>query len=435
MHYRFEIISPEEHNAFNNTHPQGNFQQSVAMGRRRLSDGIEVTYLGVRDGESLVASALFELYRSRLSTYAKIHDGPLVDFHDTELVTFFMNELKAYARKAGAAQLEITPEKPYAVRDTNGCLLPEPATQKPWPSGVPVDAPHGTDDQSIKTLKALGFEHGGLTTGYGAVARWRYLKDLTGIADEQALLASYLKNTKRNVRIAHESGVCVERIGRDSLKTFHSICEFSCEKQGFQNRPLAYFESIFDAFGEAAEFIVAFIDTRAYLASWEEKRDEFQADIERFERSLESSRSPERIQKKLADTQKKHEAALKRVDGAQAYLKTYGERIPAAAALFIWHPRECVYLFSGSDPKFAKFYAATAIQHHIMLECLDRGITRYNFYGINGVFDDPDDPGRGLLEFKQGFSGYVEEMLGEFTLPVKPVTFAAKKLAHKILGR
>lgn len=47
----------------------------------------------------------------------------------------------------------------------------------------------------------------------------------------------------------------------------------------------------------------------------------------------------------------------------------------------------------------------------------------------------PDDEGRGVLEFKQGFNGYVEELPGEFVLPVKPVAYAMKQFAHKLLSR
>ena len=32
-------------------------------------------------------------------------------------------------------------------------------------------------------------------------------------------------------------------------------------------------------------------------------------------------------------------------------------------------------------------------------------------------------------------NGYVEEMMGSFTLPVRPVSYAVKQLAHKVLGR
>ena len=324
-----------------------------------------------------------------------------------------------------------TTAKPYRTRNSAGEPLDAEGASL---AGVPAGVETGPDDEGIASITSCGLAHEGFPVGYQAVPRWRYLKDLTGLTDDKALLASYSKNTKRNVRIAHDNGVVVRRIGRDELGLFHDICELSCEKQGFENKPVSYFEQIYDAMGDAAEFNVAFIDTAEHLAIWEKKRDAFAADIAKLEKSLETARTPEKVERKLADVRKKHEAALRRIETAHEY-ETVGAHIPAAAALFIWHPRECVYLFSGSDATYAKFYAATAIQHHVMGECIERGCTRYNFYGINGVFDDPNDPGRGLLEFKQGFEGYVEELMGYFEMPVRPAVYAAKRLAHKLLGR
>ena len=138
----------------------------------------------------------------------------------------------------------------------------------------------------------------------------------------------------------------------------------------------------------------------------------------------------------LADAREKYESSLRRIDDARAALDAHGGtgRIPAAAALFVWHERECVYLFSGSDQSLAAFCAPTLVQHKIMCECVERGCSRYNFYGIDGIFD-PTSPGYGLIEFKQSFNGYIEELLGSFTMPVRPAVLAAKRLAHKILGR
>jgi len=51
------------------------------------------------------------------------------------------------------------------------------------------------------------------------------------------------------------------------------------------------------------------------------------------------------------------------------------------------------------------------------------------------LFDDPNDEGRGVLEFKQGFNGYVEQMVGKFTLPVDKFRFGVSNLAHKLLRR
>lgn len=434
--FTFLELDPQTFDAFSARHPQGNFQQTSAMGTERAERGVDVQYLGVEEAGELVAATQLELHHGGISSsFAQIHDGPLVDFHDRELVEFLFKNIRERAKAAGAAQLEMTPEAPYQIRDTEGRPLPAPGSDEPWPRAVPAGAPAGPDDEAVEVLKGLGFEHAGFNLGYTDVPRWRYVKSLEGIAGEKELIASYTKNTKRNVRIAQTSGVKVERASREDLATFHDICELSCEKQGFDNRELDYFQLLFDTLGENAEFNIAYIDSREYLASWEQKRDEFAAEVERLERSLKTARTPEKVEKKLKDVRSKHGASLKRVETARGYIEEDGERIPAAAALFIWHPRECVYLFSGSDPKYAKFYAATAIQHHMMMECLERGCMQYNFYGINGVFDDPADPGRGLLEFKQGFGGYVQELMGEFTLPVKPALFAAKKLAHKVLGR
>ena len=431
--FRLEEIDARTLDAFNARHPQGNFQQSSRMAEVRRANGVDVTFLGVYEGEGLVAAAALEVHRGRLSTFAQVHDGPLCDFHDAELTAFLFGELKRIARAAGAAQLEVTPEAPYQIRDSDGRELP--AAGEPRPAGVPESAPAGPDTAAFETLLSCGLEHGGFDRTYNAVPRWRYVKDLSGIADEAALLASYAKNTRRNVNIARESFVSVERVGRDRLPEYHRICQLSCEKNGFENRPLAYFESLFDHLGDAAEVNIASIDVRAYLTSCEEKRAAFDERIARLEEQLARPNCSPKVARRLADAREQRDGAVRRIEEARAYLERDGEVVAVAAAMFVWHERECVYLFSGSDPRYAKFCASTAIQHLVMCECLERGVTRYNFYGIDGVFDDPDDPGLGLLRFKQGFGGYVEEMMGEFTLPVRRGAYAAKRLAHKILGR
>lgn len=438
----FEKIKPEEFDAFSAHHPQGNFQQTSRMGLRRETDGIEVAYLGVRENGELLAASQLETHRSKLSTFSVVRNGPLCDFTDEEATKLLLKGICQTAKAAGAAQLSIWPEEPYQVRDSFGKPLPAPDSGEPLPPNVPADAPTAPNDAAISLMKSAGFTHGGFLTGYGTVPRWRYVKDLRGITNEDELLATYTKNTKRDVRIARESFVVVEKIGRNDLQTYHDICQLSCDKQGFENHSVPYFESIYDALGDRADFMIAYIDMPAYLASWEQKRDALKADIDRFEALIEEAQNPsggqfrstKKVERQLRDAREKYESALRRIEGAKAGIEASGERVPAAASLFVWHKRECVYLFSGSDQRYALFCAATAIQHSIMLECIKRGIGRYNFYGIDGVFGDKNDPGYGLLEFKQGFGGYVEQMMGEFTYILKPLAYSAKQLVHKVIG-
>ena len=398
----------------------------------RRRSGAEVECLGVVEDGAIVAGAALEIHRSRLSTFAEVHDGPLCDLADEELARFFFSELAARAKAAGAAQLSITPELPYRVRDGFGRELP-PAGE--LPAGVPANARRDAASAEFALIEGAGFIHSGFDRDYNAIPRWRYVKDLSGIGGEQELLASYSKNTRRDIRIAESSFITVSRAERADMADFHAICQLSSDKQGFDNRPLAYFELLFDCMGDSADFMIARMDTAAYLASCEEKRSSFAEKVERIEAAIAAGGAPEKNRRRLADAQEQLQGVLKRIDEARALIERDGESAPVAAAMFVRHPRECVYLFSGSNPAYGAFCAPSAIQHRMLADSLARGIRRYNFYGINGVFDDPGDPGRGLLEFKQGFNGYVEEMMGSFTLPVRPLAYAAKQLAHKVLGR
>ena len=60
---------------------------------------------------------------------------------------------------------------------------------------------------------------------------------------------------------------------------------------------------------------------------------------------------------------------------------------------------------------------------------VDQGIV------IDGVFDDPNSEGRGVLEFKQGFNGYVEELPGEFMRVLRPAIYRLEQFVHTVRSR
>ena len=447
----FTEISPQDLDSFSASLPQGNFQQTSQMAAMRRSQGTQVEILAVKREGTVVAACVLETYHSRLSTFSVVHNGPLLDYHDEELVTFFFTQLQQRARQNGASQLEIIPETIYNLHNSDGSLMGDGFSAASHDAGDDVPAAgHDAGDGSsrpaispvafarepeIATLEKLGFKHSGFTVGYTTVPRWRYLKDLSAIADEKALLASYSKNTRRNVKIAAKSGVTVRAIGRDELPIFHHLCELASEKQGFDNRPLEYFQALYDNLGDKAQFMLATLDLKYYLEQWEAKKQKAETEIARLQASLATSRYPESVHKKIATAQKTLTACENRIARAHEYIEQDGTTVDISAAMFVWHPRQAFYLFSGSDEKYAKFYGPTALQHWVMTESLKRGLMSYNFYGIDGVFDDPNSQGHGVLEFKQGFQGYVAEMTGQFSVVLRPVTYAMKQIAHHLLGR
>ena len=415
--FSFETVSEDAFDAFGATHPQGNFQQTSAAGRLRRMSGIDTAYLAVVENSRIAAAALVETRRSRMSTFCMINDGPLCDWDDAELTAFLMDGLASYARSQGADHLTMTPERPYLLRDSHGA---------PMDGGAP-------DDALVESLTGMRFAHEGFTRGYTAVPRWRYVKDLAGIADEKALLASYDKRTQWSVKRAASMGVHVDELGADELDVFAEIERQTAQRRGFAYRGADYFRDFKAAYGDRAHFMVARIHIGEYVADIEAKRAGL-ADLVESLQAKHDAHPTTKTQRRLAEERRNLEAAESRLAAAAEYAGD-GDVLPAAASLFVEHPREVVYLFSGSVERYKPFYASALLQHRAMADlCLARGVERYNFYGISGVFDDPDDEGRGVLEFKQGFDGYVEELPGEFTLPVRPLVYGAKRMVHRALG-
>ncbi|MEE1296384.1 MAG: aminoacyltransferase [Bifidobacterium sp.] len=421
---RARALTDAEFDALSAVVPQGNFQQTTEMRDLAANNADATSLVGIVDAHNVpVAGAMVAYTPSRLGETGSVWVGPLADPDDAALLGALTDAIRADAKRHRAMSVSAWPGSVYRRHPSEG-------------------APDGdADELMMRNFKDLGWQHGGFDVGYGSVVnRWVYVKDLSGFKSAKELLASYAKNTRRNVKIADNSCVEVRRVGRDELGTFHDICELSAGRQGFHNRSLEYAQEVFDAFGDDAHFMVAEIHLDRYLKAWEDKLAAARKTIDELgaeEAALAESGEAlsDKKANRLRTARQNADAAVKRIAKAKEYIAADGTVVPVAAALFIVHPNEMVYLMSGSNDKYAKFYAPTALQHWAMSWCVEHGLDRYNFYGISGYFDDdPSAEGHGVLEFKQGFNGYVEELPGEFTLPVSKGRYALKGLLEKVMG-
>ena len=99
--------------------------------------------------------------------------------------------------------------------------------------------------------------------------------------------------------------------------------------------------------------------------------------------------------------------------------------------MFIMTIPEVVYLSSGNYEEFLSYNSQYLIQWEMIKYAINNGYDRYNFYGIPNTFDDKNDKDYGIYEFKTGFNGFVEELIGEFEIKTSPVYYLIK-LIHKI---
>ena len=385
-------ISKEEFTSFANTVSHRSFIQSAEMADLLVERGNTVQFIAWKeDGQVQVAAILYSLPMTG-GLHMEINSGPL--YQEEAMLEPFYAALKDYAKDNGAIELVIKPYDTYQTFDSDGNPTSEGQT-------------HFMD-----TLKNLGYQHDGLTTGYpGGEPVWHYLKNLNGV-DSKTLLKSFNKNCSRNITTALNYDISIRNITREEIPQFKQIIEETGKRQGFEDKSLSYYYDLYDSFGPNAEFVVAEINSTAALAHLDQKISLLNPSAKQYEQQLQKLEKQKNIVRET-------------LAGKES------ETVPLACALIIYTPSEVTYLFGGSYTKYQKFSAAFLIQYHAMKRALEKGITLYNFLGIQGIFDGSD----GVLRFKQNFNGYIVRKMGTFRYYPRPLKYKMISLIKKLLGR
>ena len=89
-----------------------------------------------------------------------------------------------------------------------------------------------------------------------------------------------------------------------------------------------------------------------------------------------------------------------------------GKTVAVAGSMFLLYGDEVIYLMSGAREEYKKYGGPHLLQWKMIQYAMRHGFKRYNFWGTKPV------TGNGVYEFKKGFRGQVEELLGTFILPI-----------------
>ncbi len=220
------------------------------------------------------------------------------------------------------------------------------------------------DDAVAESLKRHGWKHSGWTLGFQTGLRGNIR--FAYVKDLTGLTLenyrdSYSSRYRRYVRHV-EKTLRLRRLGRDELPLFIDIMNNVAERKHFGQRSSDYFHALFDALGDQVYFLVA-----------------------------------------------------ENADG-----------VAVSGIVFIENSWEMVAAIGGAVSGHEQERGNHLLHDHMIRTALEHGLPRYNFYGIEGRSDDPSSEGYGVYEFKTRFgTGFIEELIGEFTLPVDKVRYLA----------
>ncbi|AUW97020.1 aminoacyltransferase [Streptococcus pluranimalium] len=405
-------LSKEEYRVALSQFSEISFTQSLEMAELLSKRGFSIHFMGLEaDGAIQVAGILYSKAMAG-GQHMEMNTGPASQ--DSSYLEAFYKELQVFAQKNNALELIIKPYDTYQEFTSDG----EPADEE--------------RKDLLETLTNLGFSHDGLQTGYpGGEPDWLYVKSLEGIT-AQNLRKSFSKKGKPLANKAASFGTKLRRLERSELPVFKEITSSTSERREYSDKALDYYEDFYDAFGDNCEFMVAEINFQDYLTNLQNDLGNLGVKLSDLGEKLAANPDSRKYQNMKKEYQSQAETFEKRMSEAKELIAEYGsEDVVMAGSLFVYTDREAIYLFSGSYPEFNKFYAPVALQEHVMLEAIKRGIPTYNFLGIQGVFDGSD----GVLRFKQNFNGYIVRKMGTFRYYPRPFKKKAIDSVKKLLGR
>lgn len=406
----FQIITPQQfHNHILAADAQA-FEQSPQMALLLKKRGYRIQMVGyVKDNDIKVSALVFSTPIAG-GLAMEINNGPIVT--DPTYLEDFYKGLQNFSKQEGAIELKVKPYDNYQILDSNGSALSE------------------ENQALIDHMKHLGFQHSGLEVGYHT-GDWNYVKDLSQLTPE-TLFKSFSKKGRPLVKKAKTFGIKIKKLERSDLAIFKEITSATSDRRDFDDKPLEYYEYLFDSFGDKAEFVIATLNFQDYLDNLNTDQAKLKEKIDRLANDLEKNPNSEKKQNQYRELSSQFETFDVRKNEAQELINQYGQNdTPLCASLFLYLEKEAFYLYSGSYSEFNRFYAPAILQEYAMLEAMKRGLKRYNFLGIKGVFDGTDS----ILRFKQNFEGYIEHKPGYFLYYPHPLKHKTYQFIKKLLGR
>lgn len=390
---KFITLTEEEYTKYIKNNPQGGFMQTVQIANLRKKSKWNINYVGVIENKNVIAGSLLlsKSFNKKMTEFYTPR-GPVMDYNNIELVKFFFNELKEYIKLKNGYVLRIDPYIISNERDINGKLVDNGINNK----------------LVIEVLKSIGF----IKKDKAEQVDWTFVLPLTNI-DENTIMKNMRIFTSRNIKKAIKNGVTIKELKRDELNQFVDIMNLTSERKHFVGKPLSYYEDMYDLFNSNKEikYLMANIDLNQYINSLKKELEDL---TKRYDNLVDNDKN----KGKRNDLQNQISSINKKISESISYLEKEGTPIiNLSCAMFILVGEEVLFLFGGNNQTYMSFGGQYLIQWDMIKYAVEHGFKRFNFYGISGNFN-PKDVDYGIYDFKRGFGGVVEELIGEYELPI-----------------
>lgn len=406
----FTELTEKEYRKYWENHPLKTFLSAVEIAKLRKKSNWNVNYVGVKKDNKIIAATMLLSHRRKFNTYEFYSPrGFLLDYNNQELLDYFTKEVKQYIKEKKGYILRIDPYVIYKERDIDGNIVE-----------------NGIDNTKIvEQLTSLGFKK--IKVENMEQVGWMFSLGLEGKTEEQ-ILKEMKPNTRNTIRKAEKIGITIKELSYDELDRFQNIMIETGERKGFSIRDVSYYQEMYKLLHDKGEvkYYVTELNLVEYIKRLKAEKEEKLEKLKNLGDAKYNDGQKKNFENEIASLEKRI------TEAENIKEETNKDIITLSGSMFILIQPEIIYLSSGNYEEYLRFNSQYLLQWMMIKHGIKNGFKKHNFYGIPAdINTHPKD--YGIYEFKKGFNGYVEELIGEYELKIT-WHYYLFKLIHKIRG-
>lgn len=387
----FENITENEYEKFWNIYKNRCFLSSIEIGHLREKNSWHISYVGLKNNNKIIACAMLLFKKRHFNKYEYYAiRGPLIDYNNYDLLNIFFSELKKYIKNNNGYILRIDPYIIDYQRDIDGNVIK---------GGI-------NNSKIITYLNKIGFKKNNNDEQNNLL----FTLNLKNKSIDQ-VLTEMKSNTRNIINKVIKSDIKIKELNYDELNIFYDILKKTGDRKNFKIKSFNYYQNMFKIFKNKIKFLITEIDLNEnnILLKGELKNKEIE--LNKLSNTKYNNGKKNNIINEITSIKKKITYNNEIIE------KTKRNNIIMSSSVFIIMKPEIVYLSSGNIEKYLKFNSQYALQWEMIKYAINNGFDKYNFYGII-TYDDKNNKDYGIYEFKRGFNGNVEKLIGEYELPI-----------------
>ena len=400
-----EISSDELQKVQEKNNDRYYLQQAAVYSKMQNFNNLKTKILAVKENDEVLAYATF-IYFPYKKFFFKVtaQHGPIMDYSNTELVRFYMTELKKYFAKD------------FRVL----CVRVNPFLNERIYKDIEYVETTKESIETDKILTSLGYKplNDDLFTNPTLASRCIYSRELEETLTEDTLLKTVSTMAKRSINKAIKEGITVKEIdifNDEDAAIFDSINKSTEDRINFQIRTSEYFRNLKTALDDKLHLMVSYLDCDSLISKLNKEIEDFNAEKNKLTEKLESGKvNPEKTMNKIARIDESIAFNNDKIAKISSLKEEHGNIIYLSCASFIETKQDLIYFTGGMKKEFSRFNGSYLVMYTMIKYAIRNNFKIFNFFGTSKEFTSEDATDYSVLQFKRHFNGNVEYFMDNY---------------------